>query len=650
MYRVQAFSHGLTIADLDAPAKIETSFQTQPLNAWPAAGSPVIRNLPARDAWVNLHTLGAKGDGVTDDTAAIQRAIDEHPTIYIPSGHYIVRDTLKLKPDTVLIGLHPSTTQFDLPDSTPGFQGVGNVRPLLETPQGGTNIVTGIGIYTNGINSRAAGVMWRSGETSLMDDVRFLGGHGTNLADGTRVNPYNNTHTADPDIHRRWDAQYPSLWITNGGGGTFADIWTPDTYAQAGMYISNTATPGHVYELSSEHHVRNEIVLRHVSNWEIDSLQTEEEWGEGAFALPLEIDDSSNITVANFHSYRVIASYQPFPYAVRVARSSDIQFKNLHVNSNSKVAFDNSVFDQSYDVQVRYNELASLPISGKKPEAQKLQPAPVLADGAKLEKLCGGFFTISGAAVDAQGRLYFIDTHWQRIYRWTPDTRDLKILRDNSLQPTQLAMDRAGNLMVISYAGKGTVYTFQPDALDDRIAFIQPAAAAPRPDMTAVLPVDTWGSHDFANQVTVPKQFQYVSPDGTTFIPAGKDFIDGTTNWDVKMSDVLRAFSLAKVIPGRPFYVSEESEQKTYSGTVGQDGTLINLKMFAEQGGESVIQDSKGNVYLAAGNILIYDPSGKQIGTIHVPERPIDLIFGGKDGKTLFILTHSTLYSIQTRY
>lgn len=650
IYRVQAFSHGLTIADLGVPAKIETSFHTVPLAALPPARTPVIRNLPPHDTWVNLHSLGAKGDGATDDTAAIQRAIDEHPTIYIPSGHYIVSDTITLKPDTVLIGLHPSTTQFILPDSTPGFQGLGNAKPLLETPRGGANIVTGIGIYTNGINSRAAGVMWMAGENSLMDDVRFLGGHGTNRADGTRINPYNNTHTADPDLHRRWDAQYPSLWITNGGGGTFADIWTPDTYAQAGMYISNTATPGHVYELSSEHHVRNEIVLRHVSNWEIDALQTEEEWGEGPFALPLEIDDSSNITIANFHSYRVIASYQPIPYAVRVARSSNIQFKNLHVNSNSKVAFDNSVFDQTYDVQVRYNELASLSISGRKPTPQKYPPAPVLAQGAKLEKLCDGFFTISGAAVDAQGRLYFIDTHWQRIYRWSPETRDLKIVRDNSLQPTQLAFDKAGNLIVVSYAGKGTVYTFQPSALDNQVTFIQPVSAVPRPGMTAVLPVDYWGSHDFAQTVTVPRQYQFISPDGTTFIPAGKDFVDGATEWGVKMADVLRAFSLAKAIPGHPFYVSEESEQKTYSGTVDPDGTLSNLKLFTEQGGESVIQDSKGNVYLAAGNIFIYDPTGKQIGTIDVPERPIDLIFGGQDGKTLFILTHSSLYAIRTRF
>jgi len=193
------------------------------------------------------------------------------------------------------------------------------------------------------------------------------------------------------------------------------------------------------------------------------------------------------------------------------------------------------------------------------------------------------------------------------------------------------------------------VYTFRPDALDDKITLIQPVAAASRPGVTAVLPVDYWGSHDFVERVTTPRQYQFISPDGTMFIPAGKDFIDGATNWGVKMSDVLRAFSLAKAIPGRPFYVSEESEQKTYSGTVGQDGTLSNLKLFTEQGGESVIQDSKGNVYLAAGNIFIYDPSGKQIGTIDVPERPIDLIFGGKDGKTLFILTHSSLYSIQTR-
>src|SRR5258708_12572053 len=86
----------------------------------------------------------------------------------------------------------------------------------------------------------------------------------------------NNPHTADSNINRRWDAQYPSLWITDGGGGTFVDIWTPSTFARAGLYISNTSTEGRIYELSSEHHVRNEVILRNVSNCQIYAFQTAE--------------------------------------------------------------------------------------------------------------------------------------------------------------------------------------------------------------------------------------------------------------------------------------------------------------------------------------------------------------------------------------
>jgi hypothetical protein len=171
-----------------------------------------------------------------------------------------------------------------------------------------------------------------------MDDVRFLGGHGTNGLDGKRINPYNANHTADPEIHRRWDAQYPSLWVTDNGGGTFANIWTPDTFGQAGLYVSRTATPGRVYELSSEHHVRNEIKLNQVSNWAFYALQTEEESGESPFASSLEITDSSNLAIANYHGYRVVRSFQPFPYAILLTRSHDIRFRNVHVDSNSAIA------------------------------------------------------------------------------------------------------------------------------------------------------------------------------------------------------------------------------------------------------------------------------------------------------------------------
>ncbi len=102
-----------------------------------------------------MHTLGVKGDGVTDDTAAIQQAIDTHRVLYFPSGHYVVRDTLTLKPETVLIGLHPTLTQIDLLDETPGYEGVGAPKPVILAQSGGANILSGIGIFTGGINPRA---------------------------------------------------------------------------------------------------------------------------------------------------------------------------------------------------------------------------------------------------------------------------------------------------------------------------------------------------------------------------------------------------------------------------------------------------------------------------------------------------------------
>lgn len=642
-YVVKSFSHGLTMSAPGTDGEIRTNFDAEAVKELPAFGDNAIRALPPANTWANLKSLGAKGDGTTDDTAAVQQAIAEHRVIYIPMGRYIVSDTIKLRPDTVLIGLHPSMTQFDLLDGTPAFQGPGTPKALLEAPQGGHNIVTGIGLYTNGINSRAVGALWMAGADSLMDDVRFLGGHGTNAADGTRINPYNNTHTADPDIRRRWDGQYPSLWITNGGGGTFADIWTPSTFAQAGLYISNTNTPGHVYELSSEHHVRNEVKLDQVKNWELDAVQTEEERGESGFALPLEISRSKNITIANYHGYRVVSSYQPFPYAIKVSESHDIRFRNVHVDSDSKAGFDNSVFDATRHAEVRAYEFASLNVPEQYSSQQSTLP-PTLASGAQLERLATGFFNISGAAVAPDGQLYFVDAHWQRIYQWSPEMREAVVVRDNPLDPVNLGFDKAGDLLVVSYAGKGTVYFFRPGTPMDHAEFLKPEPAAVRPGMAPLLPVDVWS----ARSIPGDRPYQYISPDNTVFIPAGEDFVQGQLYYGTKMADILRAFSLGKAVPGRPFYVSDESDEKTYKGNVTDKGTITDLQLFAERGGESVTQDSEGNVYLAARQVFVYNSKGEMLGQIDVPERPIDVVFGGRDRSTLYILTHTSLYSVKT--
>jgi sugar lactone lactonase YvrE len=73
---------------------------------------------------------------------------------------------------------------------------------------------------------------------------------------------------------------------------------------------------------------------------------------------------------------------------------------------------------------------------------------------------------------------------------------------------------------------------------------------------------------------------------------------------------------------------------------------LTDLKLIADRGGESVAVAGDGNVYIANGQVLVYAPDGRQIGRIDVPERPIQILFGGADGRTLFILTHHALYAV----
>jgi sugar lactone lactonase YvrE len=642
-YLVEQFAHGLHIAGLGANRQIKTALIAHEVTALPAPVESDIPRLPEAATWVNVRTLGTTGDGRTDDTAALKEAIAKHRTLYLPMGWYCVNDTLTLRPDTVLIGLNPSATVISVPEKTPAFQGPGEPKPVIETPQNGTNIVTGVGVYTGAVNARAVGVKWRAGANSMMNDVRLLGGHGTRI-------PGERGGFGRLGDRSAWNTQPASLWVTNGGGGTFKDIWTPCPYAQSGMRISDTSTSGRVYAMSLEHHVRNEMIVQNASHWRFYAVQFEEEREEGPKALPLEIDRSSDLQFANAFFYRVISCFVPFPHAVKVSDSRDLRFRNLHCYSNSRVSFDSTIFDTTAGIEVRDCEFALLDVSGGPLPSRPRSDSTVLAAGAKVEKLADGFLNIAGAAVDSQGNVYFADAHEGRIYRWSQETHRAEPVRDIPQQPVQLAFDKAGNLLVVAYTGNGTVLAFRPDKSDSEIVTLQPQPAEPRPGMTAILPVNRWMSDaEFLRDSSGPKPFHYVSPDGTTFIPAGRDFTTGAMQWGTKMADVLRAFELAPAVAGRPFYVTNEAELKTWAFTVGPDGTLSDPKPFVQEGGQSVAVDDQGNVYLAAGQIMVFDPSGKRLDTIEVPQRPTCLVFGGKDHETLFITARSSLYSVQTK-
>jgi hypothetical protein len=675
-YRVGSFTYGLTLPGVGRMGEYRTEMKADALARLPAPAAPAIRALPPVSDWVSVRTLGAKGDNKTDDTAAIQRAIDTHRVVYVPAGFYIVRDTLRLRPDTVLIGLHPSLTQIVLPDRTPGYQGVGAPKALVESAKGGDNIVVGIGIDTNGINPRATGLLWTAGARSMVNDVKFQGGHGTNLFDGSRASPYNANATGDPDPAKRWAGQYASLWVTNGGGGTFANIWSPSTFGDPGIYISDTETPGRLIQASVEHHVRTEIGLNRVANWELLAPQTEGEAGESGDAVSLEIRDSRNILVANYHGYRVTRTRQAAPAAVMLYNSRDIRFRNLHVNAESgvgtcdedgcttflrinKFPYENGIRDVTHGIDVREREFAVLDVP-----ADPAVPSPATFRGGRIEKLADGFHGIGGGAVDAAGTLYFVDRRNQRIHSWSPD-RKLGIVRDAALDPVNLAVDRAGNLLVLSSDGRdGMVYSFKPGSPDTTLTVIPATPAADHGGARTVVPVNWWNNGEFQDQIDPqtyafttlaemfardmarPKAREYVSPDGSLVLPAFRTIRQGPPDFrGLRFSDALDTYGFTTAAPGARVFVTNGSENKTYSGLVGRQGAITDLKPFANRGGESVATDGDGRVYVANGQVFVYAKDGKELGRIDVPDRPLQLVFGGPRKDMLFILTHHALYA-----
>ena len=676
-YRVASFSHGLMVPGLGQMGHMATEVKAGAIAAMPPPRAPAIRPLPPVAQWADVRTLGVSGDGRSDDTAALQRAIDTHRVLYFPAGFYRVDSTLKLRPDTVMIGLHPAMTQLYVPDNEPGHAGVGPVVPIIETPRGGHNIIQGLGLFTGRVNPRAGNVVWRSGADSLMDDVKIMGGGGTPTADGKPLGTMNG-HSGDPVADNRFDAQYPSVWVTDGGGGTFADNWMPNSFAQAGFYVTDTKTPGHVYELSNEHHVRNEIVLDGVENWEFLAPQTEQEVAEGIDEVSLEVRNSSNLLFANYHAYRVTRQFHPATSAVRLFNSSNIRFRNLHTNAESgfascqqdgcgtylrasKFPFEDAIEDKTHHLAVREREFASLDVPA--------DPAPVipstLAGFGPVRKLEGGFWSISGAATDGKGALYFVEHRMQRIYRWTV-TKGLEVVRDNPHDPVSLGIDKSGHLLVLSSLGaEASVYSFDPNGPKDLLTVIAPTRAEIRSKATTLLPGNWWNNGEFRDQydpttdrfTTVhemfvrdsgtPKALRYVSPDGSLALPAFRVWQQGApdhTGW--RFSDTLDALGLVGAVPGKRVFVTNESEDRTYSGAVGVGGAIEDLRPFASRGGESVTTDAQGRVYVANGQVFVFDAAGRSLGRIDVPERPIQLVIGGEGQRTLFILTHHALYSV----
>lgn len=679
IYRVKDFTYGLVMDDMVSDSEFKTIQVIEPLPSIPGGLTRAIPALPPMETWVNIRDLGAKGDGETDDTKVFQEAIANHQHIYVPQGWYRLTETLKLKAGTKLIGLHPFGTQFILHESEPAFSGFGSPRPLVESSQGGDDILNGIGLKTGAYNYRAVGCKWMAGENSLMNDIKFVGGHGTmrkpdppaggsgsrsRYAGGRR--PLNISSPTSPVYARgkdlAWDNQYWSLWVTSNGGGIFKDIWTASTYAASGLYVSNTSTPGRIYAMSLEHHVRNEARFSHVSNWNMYAFQFEEEGTEGKDCLMVDISHSSNLMFVNQWMYRTIRVYTPQPIGVRVSNSQHIQFRNLHNYTQKLQVVEYPVYEMNKDIPVYPWDFARLTITGNEPGNRKDSHEPWVA-----KKLASGLIFGTGLTSDSKGNVYFCEHDRKRIYKWSADNGTISLLADFPWKPFTLATDTEDNLLVIfrydpqpgylvdgeqesvprladdnpMYSGWGNsgwaawAYSIDPENPDETIT---PLKRIPSEEVThlekVIYPSSRW-RFDFDTAVTyVPEDF-FVAPDGVTYIP--------------ETYDLGRSASLSDAYPGKPFFVTKEINKTTVKLDVAEDGSVSGMQEIIPRGEYSMAMDPSRNLYIADGQIFVYDNNYKEIRRISLEERPISMAIGGEGYNTLFVTTHDALYGITIR-
>ena len=96
------------------------------------SNSKVVRTLQQKlDDWVSVKDFGAIGDGIADDTAAVNRAIantytvdtttafKERRTLYFPGGTYLIKSqSIKFYPHATILGDGPTSTILKSNDNT----------------------------------------------------------------------------------------------------------------------------------------------------------------------------------------------------------------------------------------------------------------------------------------------------------------------------------------------------------------------------------------------------------------------------------------------------------------------------------------------------------------------------------------------------
>ena len=272
-----------------------------------------------------------------------------------------------------------------------------------------------------------------------------------------------------------------------------------------------------------------------------------------------------------------------------------------------------------------------------------LRADSVIAPGATLQKLSGGFKFTEGPTCDKGGNLFFVDQPNDRIMEWSVDGK-LSTFMQPSGYANGMCFDADGNLIACADE-HNQLWSITPDkkvtvlVKDYQGKYLNgpnDVWVAPNGAMFITDPfyLRTWWDHQ--TMALTNQEVFYLSPDRKTL--------------KLVTDDLEKPNGITGTPDGKQLIVSDIGAGQTWRYDIQPDGSLSNKTFFCRLGSDGMTMDDEGNVYLTGHGITIFDKTGKRIEHIDVHEPwTANVSFGGKDRHTLFITASTHLYSIQMR-
>ncbi len=267
----------------------------------------------------------------------------------------------------------------------------------------------------------------------------------------------------------------------------------------------------------------------------------------------------------------------------------------------------------------------------------------IIAQGAQLVAVSTEFKFTEGPAVDGEGNVYFTDQPNDRIMIYTTAGK-LETFMQPAGRSNGLYFDRNGELIACADE-KNQLWRIDTKTKQHTVL------AQDYADHRLNGPNDVWVHSGGGIYFTDPfykrpwwehneKQqdgecVYYLSADLQKLIRAAEDL--EKPNGIIGTAD------------GKRLYVADIGAGKTYVYDIEQDGTLTHKKLFCQMGSDGMTIDCRGNVYLTGSGVSVFNPQGRQIEHIDVPQKwTANITFGGKNRKTLFITAGPAVYLLQT--